>query len=1427
MITADPEKKARIEAQVLDILSRKVTDEDRELALAYGSVAYAETPDRIALVLPPEALAERLLRQFLFFARTIPQSFQLYRGLPGVHVSARNPDEQEAAATGSGFGLPIESTIVETHTLDAPFIFDSLKNYFNKAGYRVFAALHPIFTVRRQWERIVTIGGPHEEGIKEVYCQFQIERVESTEQLRHIEHQIFSLLKCLFLAVEDFREMVESLRGVTRRLRSRSGDEQEAASAREFLEWLASANYIFLGIAHYSQGGDGVPERHYDSVGGVFRDATLLPVVFPGLVEEAEERIIPGPGDDRTIVLDFCRKGSAIYHLEPIDALVIRHWADDGSLAGATLLFGRLGRRAVSQRADTVPILRDKLAWILRESGAIPMSHTYREIRATFNHLPMRALFYTSPEELKRIIEPIVFMMGDDEIHIYCRQGSGYEALSIAFSRLRYSYGAEETLCRALATAFGPVSFHCTSDLGSTTILVFYFDSSQLEHPIEIDEVRRIVLPVVTTWEDRVSTALEAAFGEREGRRLFKRHVRHETRSGLYREVTPPELVPDDVRHMDALETRLEIHVVPRTAHSARLHFYSVRQLGLTGTLRTFRQIGLSVNDELRVPLVLPDGRQCFLYRFEVEAPPERITALLEGEERFVHAMRALDEERATDDRMNELILTAGLTWREVEILRTVRNHLLQLRTHYNVETLNDVLLANSKAASALYRYFRARFHPAADGNRNAAVEEAEGEFEKSLESVRNLAEDEVLRALFDLTACALRTNFYQRPERPVFSIKIDSRKVENMPSPRPMFEIYVHSRLLEGIHLRGGRVARGGIRWSDRQDDFRTEILGLMKTQMVKNSIIVPVGSKGGFVLKGHVPARPALDAYLVDRYREFISGLLDVTDNIVDGKILNPPEVVRHDADDPYLVVAADKGTAHLSDTANIVSTQYGFWLGDAFASGGSNGYDHKKVGITARGVWECVRHHFRNLDVDVQKDAISVCGIGDMSGDVFGNAMLLSRSIRLLAAFNHAHIFIDPDPDPERSYAERQRLFQLPRSSWRDYAPALISRGGGIYDRSAKSIPITAEMRKWFDAQVEQVSGEELIRQILTANVDLLYNGGIGTYVKASTEDHASVGDRTNDRVRVNACDLRARVVAEGGNLGFTQKARIEFWSRGGLINTDAVDNSGGVDMSDHEVNIKILVDMLVKRKVIKGKQERNRILSEMTEEVAALVLADNANQARALTLDEMRSAVRHESFVGLIDRMVKEGQLNRADESIPGRSELIDGSTSGKGLARPLLAVLMGYSKMHGFAALMQTDLPESEVAKPFLDEYFPHRLREKYLACFQDHVLRREIVATGAVNYVVNHGGITLVPRLMEMTNASIGKVVGTYVAADRASNARPLRRRILEAGISAKEEHALLLEIEEALEAGVLEMLTGKSPDLTQLLAEIADRVKR
>jgi glutamate dehydrogenase len=1427
MVQGDPRQRAARLTEVTDILRRESPPEDRDLVLALAPIAYASMPAQIALELPPSAIAARIRTHFRFIAREIPPSHQLYKGLPGIHVAVWNPTEDAARALGAGEHVPLETTVVETHTPDRPFLFDSLKHYFQKAGIRVNTTIHPMVTVRRQWERVAAIGGVHEEGSKESYCFFQVELVESRERRRRIEHEIFSLLKAVFLAVDDFHDMNRACRDLVARLRSRRGDAGEVASTRSFLEWLLDENYIFMGTVCYRAAADRSLARLDETASGVFTDPALLPVVFPGVTEHLESHLHPAEGDDRLLELDFCTNASAIYHLDPIEDLTIREWAEDGSLAGLTLLLGRFARGAFMQRADRIPLLREKHDWLLERSGAVPHSHLWREIRATFNHFPKTELLYAEAADLEKIIDGIVHVASDDEVVTHARRGSGYEALYVAFSRLRYSYQIEEALRRAFAEAFGPVAFCTSVDCGAVTLFIFYFDAQQLEHPVDAAEAKALTRPLVANWEDRVATALEREFGQREGRRLFHRYVTPESRSGLYREVTSAEEVAADLRHLEALEGRLEVRIAPRSAETAGVHLYTGRTLDLTDILKTMQNIGLTVTEELRIPLTLPEGRHAFVYRFFVEAPAERIAALRGGDQRFVEALRALDEERATDDPLNGLILSAGLTWRDVEVLRTLRNHLLQIRSAWNADTLNGVLVRNSAAAAGLYRSFAARFDPELERERARAIEQADAGFAGALDAVRSLAEDEVLRAFDNLVKAALRTNAFQRPERPVFSVKVDSRKVEGMPSPRPMVEIYVHSRRLEGVHLRGGRVARGGIRWSDRHDDFRTEVLGLMKTQMVKNSVIVPVGSKGGFVLKGEVPPRPALDEYLIDRYREYVSGLLDVTDNRVDGSVLHPPEVVRLDGDDPYLVVAADKGTAHLSDTANSVSAQYGFWLGDAFASGGSAGYDHKKMGITARGAWECVRHHFKNLGTDIQKEPFTCVGVGDMSGDVFGNGMLLSPVTKLVAAFDHRHIFIDPDPDVERSFRERQRVFALPRSSWRDYDASAISAGGGVYDRSAKAIPLSPQARKLLEIGSGDPSGEEVIRRALTARVDLLYNGGIGTYVKASGEEHTDVGDRSNDRVRVDGREVRARVVGEGGNLGLTQKGRLEYWERGGLINTDAVDNSGGVDTSDHEVNIKILLDMLMKKGLVRGREERNALLAGMTDEVAALVLADNDGQALALSLDEKRSARRCEEFVGLIDGMAAGGLLSRADESVPSREELLASPQRERGLPRPLLCVLLGYAKMSAFQQLLETDFPDGPSGRPFLDGYFPRALGERFAEQFQEHVLRREIIATGAVNHLVNRAGISLLPRLMAGGEAGIGEAFSAWIDVDRDGGAEALRDAVLAAGWKAGDEQAALIEIEEALEAAARERLSGKkSASAKKALAAIRSRLK-
>ncbi|MCU0242307.1 MAG: NAD-glutamate dehydrogenase, partial [Vicinamibacteria bacterium] len=1256
MLTHDPQGRAARLTELKAALRHETPPEDSELIAAFAEVIFNEWSDRIALDLPIESLVARVRSHFHFVAREVPPPTQLYKGLPGLHVSARNPGQDEALALRAQSGRPLEITVIETHTADAPFILESLKNYCRKAGLRVYSALGAVFTVKRLWERISWIGGAFSEGALEAYCRLEIEHVESKERLRRLEHEIFSVLKCVTTAVEDFDDMTRVTRALWPRLRSRRGDLDDVDAARDFLQWLLNDNYVFLGTVSYRIEA-GAPVRVAESATGVFKDSALLPVVFPGLIEEVESSLVPEDTYHRIIDIDYCHNAQAIYHLEPIDDIVVREWDADGRLILATLLLGRLSLGAFAQRAGDIPLLKEKQDWLLAASGDVTNSHFYREIRALFNRFPKRELFYADRQALKEIFDRIIYTItSDDEIAVHCRSGAGYLALYAAFSRVRYSYRVEEELRRALARSFGPISFMSSADCGSVMALVFYFDTSRLDHPVEVARVEKVLAELVTTWEDRVMTELIGTFGEQAGSALWRRY--RGTLGGLYREVTPPEEVADDIRELEALEGRLSVRVIPRAVDAAALKVYAPHPLPLSSSVRTLENLGLSVTEELRVPLQLPEGRKCLLYRFDVEARPERIAALglPSGLGRFRAALQAVDELRASDCPLNALVLQAGLGWREVAVLRALRNYLLQIRSQYNVDTINGVLLRNANVTAALYQDWAARFDPAIGDDRAAIMAEREQSVQRALEGVKNLLDDEVLRVIDNLIGATIRTNVFEQPERPVIAIKIESARVVVMPSPRPLYEITVHSPLIEGIHLRGGRVARGGIRWSDRHDDFRTEILGLMKTQMVKNAIIVPVGSKGGFVLKGHIPPRPALDAYLTARYREFIAGLLDVTDNIVDGRIVHPPQVVHHDGDDPYLVVAADKGTAHLSDTANSVSNQYGFWLGDAFASGGEYGYDHKKIGITARGAWKCVEHHFRNLGHDVATQPFTCCGIGDLSGDVFGNGALLSRAMKLVAAFNHVHVFIDPQPDPAISYEERERLFRLPRSTWRDYNPELISRGGGVFDRAAKAIPISPEMSALLDLHGPTATGEEVIRHVLKARVDLLYNGGIGTYVKASGEEDAIVGDRANDRVRVLGGEVRARVVAEGGNLGITQRGRIECDARGALINTDAIDNSGGVDMSDHEVNLKILLDDLLKQGVLKSREERNALLTEMTAEVAELVLADNARQALALTLDRRRSARHYQEYVELIEQLVSSGVLNAQDDAIPGREEL---------------------------------------------------------------------------------------------------------------------------------------------------------------------------
>jgi glutamate dehydrogenase len=879
-----------------------------------------------------------------------------------------------------------------------------------------------------------------------------------------------------------------------------------------------------------------------------------------------------------------------------------------------------------------------------------------------------------------------------------------------------------------------------------------------------------------------------------------------------YRALIPPHLAAADVLRLeDALRSGGETADLwePYSGFgdtSHRLQLYGARERNLDEIMPLLNNLNLRVIDQVRFKVNL--GEHCLTVRsFTVAPAVAGIDSLMPLKRPLLETLDALLSGAVENDALNGLLLSTGLAWREIDVFRAYRNYYFQLDGRFGRFRLHRALLDNPRVALLLFRYFESRFKPDArwadlSQREEEALSPIRLELIAALNAVVDTRQDRILRDLFNLVDATLRTNFYRRRSEAghFVALKISSLGVIDMPAPRPWCEVYVHSGIMEGIHLRGARVARGGIRWSDRPDDFRSEILDLMQTQMIKNAQIVPHGAKGGFILKTPFRGRDEGAQLSKQAYSTLIRGLLDLTDNIGDSGIVRPASVVAYDDEDPYLVVAADKGTAHLSDTANALSREYGFWLADAFASGGSHGYDHKKLGITARGAWECVKRHFRELGRDLETQPVTVVGIGSMDGDVFGNGMLMSTSIRLRAAFGAKHIFLDPNPDGEVSYRERKRLFDLPGSSWEDYDRRLISAGGGVFERSAKDIALSPQVRQWLGVRFRSIDGEGLIRLVLTAPVDLLWLGGIGTYVKASSESHEEAGDRANDAVRVDGCQLRAKVVGEGANLGFTQKGRIEFGLAAGMINNDAVDNSGGVDLSDHEVNLKILMAVLERKGIIAGAEERDRWLVELTEEVCRKVIANNRLQSLCLSLDRERCKRDPEPFLEVADRLVNSGLLDRDTESFPARKE-VQGRAD-KGLSRPELAVLMLYSKL----ALKQTLLENCEFLsepflRPLLEAYFPKALRERFAAHLGEHSLAGEITATVLTNTVINQAGCGFLALVEELDVRSLIDAVGAYLNFDAIFEGEALRARLqnLDGGIPAERQYQHLLILEDVL----------------------------
>jgi glutamate dehydrogenase len=1065
-----------------------------------------------------------------------------------------------------------------------------------------------------------------------------------------------------------------------------------------------------------------------------------------------------------------------------------------------------------------LPVVRRKVAEVLDRSGLSPRSHSGKDLLQILETYPRDELFQIKTDDLYQAVIGVLRMAGRRQLRLFLRRDGYGRFISclIYLPRDRFTtqnrLKMQEILLRELNGIGVDYTTRVTESMLARVHFIVRTEPGNPPGAVDADALAEQLADATRLWEDDFRLVLERKLGDEQAKQLFHRYA--EAFPEGYKDEHSPYEAIKDLAKLELLDEpgQLEMHLFRKQHDDDNVRFKIYRYgepMVLSAVLPVLHSLGVRAVDERPHEVTRADGT-IYLYDFGLQLP-EAHRDLAEVRPHVENAFAAAWRGEAEVDGFNELVLRAGLTWRQVVVLRAYAKYLRQAGTVYSQRYMENTFIDNPAITGLMVRLFEARFSPRGD---ELDAEKLIEEIQHRLDDVASLDQDRILRSYLTLIQATLRTSFFQRGSdaRPksYVAFKLDPQAIPDLPAPRPKYEIFVYSPRFEGVHLRFGPVARGGLRWSDRREDFRTEVLGLVKAQMVKNAVIVPVGAKGGFVLK----QKPGDRDEAVACYQRFIGALLDVTDNIVGGRITPPGDVVRHDGDDPYLVVAADKGTATFSDIANEISVRRGFWLGDAFASGGSAGYDHKKMGITARGAWESVKRHFRDLGVDTQTQDFTVVGVGDMSGDVFGNGMLLSEHIRLVAAFDHRHIFIDPTPDAASSFVERKRLFELPRSSWADYDPALISPGGGVFPRTMKSIPVTPQMREalGLDGYVAAVSPPELMRAILAAPVDLLWNGGIGTYVKAADESNADVGDKANDAIRVNGAQLRCKVVGEGGNLGLTQRGRVEFASRGGSIYTDFIDNSAGVDCSDHEVNIKILVGGAV----ADGEMtvpERDALLAEMTDEVAELVLRDNYDQARALGNARAQSG----SLLPVHRRMLAElervGGLDRRLEALPGDEELQVRDT---GLTTPEFAVLLAYVKIVLEREVLADALPDEAWTSDVLVDYFPTPLRERFADRMSGHRLRREIVVTQLVNEVVNRGGTSFVFRAMEETGASAADVIRAYVVVREVYGLRELWTAVeaLDNRISTGAQTLVYLESRRLLDRAVRWLVSSRRSPL-------------
>jgi glutamate dehydrogenase len=1302
-------------------------------------------------------------------------SFARQRGPGEWKIRIYNPHFEE-------HGWQSTHTVIEMVNDDMPFLVDSTRMEINRQGFAIHMILHPVINVRRDAEgRLIDVLPPDsddEDAIAESVIHVEIDRQTDPSALEGLKRSIAKVLEDVQAAVEDWAPMRESVGEIVSALEEDPPDfePEDLAEARAFLEWIDADNFTFLGYREYELRTQDAEESLCAVEGsglGILRQTETRPAShsFAELPPDVR-RLARAP---KLLNLTKANSRATVHRPSYLDYIGIKKFDDSGEVTGEQRFLGLYTFSAYSASAFDIPLVRRKVRYVLERAGFPEGSHNEKDLVEILETYPRDELFQISKEELFEIAMGILHLQERQRVRIFVRRdtyGRFFSCL-VFVPRDRYNTVIRERMQDILLQAFEGTNVEFNVRLSESVLARIHFIiyTRPGETPeYDEEEIEGRIVETTRSWTDNLYDALIEHFGEEQGTELF--HKYRDAFPPGYRAGFLPRTAVSDVQRMEALKSEDDLEMTlyhPIEEPENFLGFKLFRlgeQVSLSGILPLLEDMGVDVVDE-RPHEIKPSGSPpVWIYDFGLvhEAGGELQTGEVKGifQEAFARAWRGSVE----NDGFNRLVLRARLTWREISVLRAYCKYLRQTGSTFSQDYMEDALVNNPHIARLIVELFETRLDPT--GQNEAESDRLEGEIEESLEEVVSLDEDRILRSFLALTLATLRTNYYQStPDgdpKLHLSFKLDPESIPGLPLPLPRFEIFVYSPRTEGVHLRGGEVARGGIRWSDRREDFRTEILGLMKAQTVKNAVIVPVGAKGGFVVKRPPAGREALQQEVVACYKTLIRGMLDITDNISGDEIVPPPDVVRYDDDDPYLVVAADKGTATFSDIANELSAEYGFWLGDAFASGGSVGYDHKEMGITARGAWESVSRHFREHGKNIQAEDFTVVGIGDMSGDVFGNGMLLSRHIKLVGAFNHMHIFLDPDPDPEKSFEERERLFGLPRSSWTDYDENLISEGGGIFERTAKSIPLSPQVREMLDLEAESMTPTELINAMLKAEVDLLWNGGIGTYVKASTESNAEVGDRANDALRVDGNELRCRVVGEGGNLGFTQRGRIEYALKGGRIYMDAIDNSAGVDCSDHEVNIKILLDAIVEDGDMTEKQ-RNELLASMTDEVGDLVLRDNYQQTQAISQALALAHPMVDVHARYIHALEHAGRLDRTLEFLPDDEELGERRADNKGLTGPELAILLSYSKITTYEDLLSSDAPEDPYLSRELERYFPKPLRERFREEIHEHRLHRQITATHATNSLVNRCGPSFVFRIGEETGAAAPDIVRAYTAA--------------------------------------------------------------